>query len=109
MTLLTFTAALAVIASLSFGPVQSHRATFYSVPPCDNQGTITASGQHVHFGVIASNFLPLYTRLRLTKPLHGRRDFQVLDTGAAFDVWLPCGSWTRGWTNPTLSYQVVKP
>ena len=73
------------------------RATFYSVPPCDNQGTITASGQRVRFGVIASDWLPLYTRIRLDRPLHGRRDFQVLDTGAHFDVWLPCGPWTLGW------------
>lgn len=86
--------------------MQSHRATYYSVPPCDNQGTLTASGQRVHFGVIASSYLPLHTKLRLTRPLFGRRDFEVLDTGAPFDVWLPCGSETHGWSNPTLYFRV---
>ena len=107
MTLLSFAAVLAAVAALHLGPVQSHRATYYSVPPCDNQGTITASGERVHFGVIASNFLPLRTRIRMERPIHGRRFFQVLDTGAAFDVWLPCGPWAAEWQNPVLKYRVV--
>jgi hypothetical protein len=90
----------------------THRATYYSVPPCDDQGTITASGQRVRFGVVASNFIPLHTLLRFDKPIHGRRFFRVLDTGAPFDVWLPCTArfaHTRStWTNPTIGYRVVK-
>lgn len=106
--LATLITTLAFHPGLHLGPSESHRATFYSVPPCDRQGTHTASGQHVHFGVIASNFLPLGTRLRFSRPLFGRRNFQVLDTGAPFDIWLPCGPWTRGWNNPTITYRVIR-
>lgn len=90
------------------GPLQHHVATYYSVPPCDKLGTRTASGQRVRFGIIASDEYPLGTRLRLTRPLHGRTDFQVEDTGAPFDVWLPCGDWTRGWNNPTLYFHLLR-
>lgn len=78
------------------------------MPPCDNQTTQTASGQRVRFGVIASSFLPLYTRIKLDRPLRGRRYFQVLDTGAPFDVWLPCDGRVRGWNNPTLGFRIVR-
>jgi hypothetical protein len=113
MRLLTLAAGIAALlsphpaAQQHWGPVLSSRATYYSTPPCDDQGTVTASGQNVHFGVIASDWLPLYTRIRLTRPLFGRRDFQILDTGAHLDVWLPCGPETQDWTNPTLYFQVL--
>lgn len=100
-------ALIATLAALTLGPQQSHRATYYSVPPCDRQTTQTASGQHVRFGIIASNFIPLYTWIKLNRPLRGLRYFQVLDTGAPFDVWLPCDGRVRNWTNPRLGYRVV--
>ena len=87
-------------------------ATFYSTPPCDNQGTLTASGQPVHWGVIASDWLPLYTRIELAEPLAGKRIFTVLDTGAHFDVWIPCSGFglalQRHWSNPTLRFRVLR-
>jgi hypothetical protein len=87
-------------------------ATFYSTPPCDNQGLITASGQPVHWGVIASNWLPLYTRIEMVDPIADRRVFTILDTGAHFDIWIPChgfGLWLqRHWTNPVLRFKVLQ-
>lgn len=88
-----------------WGPLQSHVATYYSVPPCDHQTETTASGQHVRFGIIASNYLPLHTKLRLTRPIMGRVDFEVLDTGAEFDVWLPCPV-PIPWGNPEVHFRV---
>jgi hypothetical protein len=62
--------------------------------------------------VIASDWLPLYTRIELLKPIAGRRLFTILDTGAHFDVFLPCYGFglrlQREWTNPVLSFRVVQ-
>lgn len=89
------------------GPVQEHVATFYSIGQCDHGlGSMTASGATVHFGVIASDYLPLGTKLRMETPIMGRRDFEVLDTGASFDVWLPCPK-PIPWGNPTLRFRIV--
>lgn len=88
------------------------RATFYSTRPCDNQGTLTASGQPVHWGVVASSWLPLYTRIRLAVPIAGRRLFTVLDTGAPFDIWLPCYGFglrlQRHWANPVVRFRILQ-
>jgi 3D (Asp-Asp-Asp) domain-containing protein len=64
-------------------------ATAYS--PCSS-GTITASGQPVHWGIVAANWLRLGTRIRLWPPVLGRTRFQVEDRvgyGTALDIWMP--------------------
>jgi hypothetical protein len=121
VTLAAFTAALAL--ALSFGPVQSHRATVYS-GPCDGQGTVMADGTRIdgagnlwHGGhrvsddALASTFLPLGSHVRFTRRVFGSRDWTVRDSGGAFDLYRPNCNWT-GWpglTNPVLTFRVVKP
>jgi hypothetical protein len=58
------------------------------------EGGITASGRQAFFGGVANNFLPLGTRIRLDRPVRGRRDFVVLDrigSGSELDFFLGTG------------------
>jgi len=113
-------ALLAVVASLHFGPLQSHRATVYS-GPCDGQSNVMADGTRIdgagnlwHGGrrvddhALASSYLPLGTQVRFTRRVFGSRDWTVRDSGGEFDLYRPHCDWA-GWpglTNPTLTYRV---
>jgi len=83
MTLLATMIAL-VPASLTAGTVTT---TAYS--PCSS-GTITASGERVHDGVAAANWLRLGTRIRVWPPAFGRTLYVVLDRvgyGTSLDLY----------------------
>lgn len=73
-------------------------ATAYSstVDQCDASPFITASGQHVRDGIIATNFLPFGTRVKIPE-LYGDKVFEVQDRmnrryQTRIDIWMP----TRG-------------
>jgi 3D (Asp-Asp-Asp) domain-containing protein len=64
-------------------------ATAYS--PCSS-GTVMADGTHTRWGSVASNHLRMHTRIRFTRPIHGRHIFTVRDRGSAgmqLDVFMP--------------------
>lgn len=70
-------------------------ATAYSSTPgqTDSSPFITASGQHVRDGIIAANFLPFGTRVRIPD-YFGDKEFVVTDRMAPrfesrIDVWFP--------------------
>jgi 3D (Asp-Asp-Asp) domain-containing protein len=44
-----------------------------------DQGTITASGEHVYVGEVACNLYPLGTRLQVSPPVFGLNRFRVED------------------------------
>lgn len=74
------------------------QATAYS--PCSS-GTVTASGERVHVGIVAANWLPLGTRIRVWPPAFGRTRYVVEDRsgwGTSLDIWTPSCSaaWTFG-------------
>jgi 3D (Asp-Asp-Asp) domain-containing protein len=59
---------------------------------CYAQGSITASGGPVYLGEVANNFLALGTRIRLDRPVFGRRDYVVEDrigSGSELDFYNP--------------------
>jgi 3D (Asp-Asp-Asp) domain-containing protein len=53
-------------------------ATAYS--PCSS-GHVMADGTATRWGSVANNQLPLGTRIRFARPVHGRRTFTVRDRG----------------------------
>jgi len=66
----------------------------YTVSSTYCEGGITASGRQAFFGEVANNFLPLGTRIRLDRPVRGRRVFVVLDrigSGSELDLFLGSG------------------
>jgi hypothetical protein len=119
VTLLAFTAALALFASLHLG---SHRATVYS-GPCDGQGTVMADGTRIdgaghlwHSGhrvsddALASTFLPLGSHVLFARRVFGSRGWTVRDTGGAFDLYRPNCNYA-GWPglqNPVLTFSVTR-
>jgi len=69
-------------------------ATAYSstVDQCDSTPFITASGQHVRDGIIATNFLPFGTKVRIPD-IYGDKVFEVQDRMNAryntrIDIWM---------------------
>lgn len=74
------------------------QATAYSstVDQCDADPFTTASGQHVRDGIIATNFLPFGTQVRI--PDHyGDKVFEVQDRmnrryWTRVDIWMPTRS-----------------
>lgn len=59
---------------------------------CYAEGSITASGGPVYLGEVANNSLALGTRIRLDRPVFGRRDFRVEDrvgSGSELDIYNP--------------------
>ena len=69
--------------------------TAYSSTPDETDSTpfITASGSYVHFGVVAANWLPIGTAIRIPK-YFGKQVFIVEDrmhsrNSQKLDVWLP--------------------
>lgn len=70
-------------------------ATAYSstVDQCDSTPFITASGQSVRDGIIATNFLPFGTKVRIPE-FYGDKVFEVQDRMNAryymrIDIWMP--------------------
>lgn len=70
-------------------------ATAYSstVDQCDSTPFITASGQHVRDGIIATNFLPFGTKVKVPE-LYGDKVFEVQDRmngrySTRVDFWMP--------------------
>lgn len=70
-------------------------ATAYSstVDQCDSTPFITASGQHVRDGIIAANFLPFGTKVRIPE-IYGDKVFEVQDRmnqrySYRIDIWMP--------------------
>ena len=66
-------------------------ATSTAYSPCSS-GSVMADGSHVRWGSVAQNGLRLGTRIRLTRPVHGRRVFTVRDRighGTQLDIFMP--------------------
>jgi 3D (Asp-Asp-Asp) domain-containing protein len=86
-------------------------ATSTGYSPCSS-GTPMANGEHTRWGSVAVNGLRLGTRIRLTRPVHGRRRFTVRDRGGmpspmAVDIFFPsCGAAVR-YGRRTVRYRVL--
>lgn len=87
-------------------PVRTSYATSYCL-----SGTM-ANGKSVHPHAIAHNGLRLGTRIRLTHPAFGMRNFIVSDTGPAlrdghFDIWTGSCAMAVKWGRRTIHYRIV--
>ena len=63
-------------------------ATAYS--PCSSNGTVTASGERPHAGIVADNSLPFGTVLEVSPAVWGRSRYVVEDRGGPamqLDFW----------------------
>src|SRR3989344_5544785 len=96
-------------ANLSFGygiSVDVIASAYSSTPDqTDASPFITASGTHVRHGIVASNFLPLGTKVRI-----GDEDFIVEDrmnprynNVRIIDIWMPSRAEAKEFGTKTLS------
>lgn len=80
-------------ATFTYGEIMEVTASAYSssIDQTDASPFITASGSHVRYGVVATNFLPMHTKIRI-----GDEVFTVEDRMNArynnvpiIDIWMP--------------------
>ncbi len=86
-------------------------ATAYSSTPEQTDGSplITASGSHVRHGIIATNFLPLGTKI-----LIGQETFEVEDRMSSryndayhIDLWMPSLEMAQQFGTKTLLIEII--
>ncbi len=89
-------------------------ATAYNseVGQCDDTPFITASGTHVRPGVIAANFLPIGTKIKIPK-YYGNQIFVVEDRMNArynkrIDIWMTKHSDAIAWGMKNVEIEVYK-
>jgi 3D (Asp-Asp-Asp) domain-containing protein len=78
---------------------------------CYHQGTVTASGGGVYVGEVANNFLPLGTRIRLDRPVFGRRAFVVEDHigwGSELDIYGPSEAACVQYGRQTIGFTTIR-
>jgi 3D (Asp-Asp-Asp) domain-containing protein len=77
-----------------------------------SSGSTMADGRTVHVGAVANNFLPLGTKIRMSRgvpELNGRRDFVVEDrigSGSQLDIWMPGCSKAIQFGRETVTFRV---
>ena len=89
-------------------------ATAYNSDPAQTDSTpfITASGSHVRFGVLAANFLPIGTRVRIPD-MYGDQIFVVEDRmnpryDKRVDIWMEDLADARQFGIRTITIEVYK-
>lgn len=97
-----------IVTSLS---QNGHAATLHTVTSTSYclTGT-TASGATVRPGIAASNMHPLGTRIRLTRPAMGRRNWVIKDRighGSQLDLWASSCGVATAWGRRTVTYRVI--
>lgn len=98
-------------AALLPSAAQARRYVVQSTAYCPgSSGTVMANGRHVHFGAVANNMLPLGTRIRMARPVFGRRVFVVEDRigwGSQLDIWMPSCRQALQWGRRTVAFRVI--
>jgi 3D (Asp-Asp-Asp) domain-containing protein len=77
---------------------------------CYSQGGETASGQQTRPGIVANDFLPLGTWIRLDHPVFGRRSYEVLDrigSGTELDLFDPSESACIEYGRREIGFHVI--
>lgn len=90
-------------------PVTAYSST---VDQCDSTPFITASGTHVRDGIIATNYLPIGTKVRFPD-IYGDKIFVVEDRmNARFyykaDIWMETRSQAGAWGLKHLKMEVIE-
>lgn len=96
-----------------------HRVTHHSYPhrvdgataysPCSS-GTITATGERTHWGIVASNNLRLGAWIEVERPVRGRRRFRVEDTGSPamqLDFWMASCADATNFGRRTVRFRIL--
>jgi hypothetical protein len=82
----------------------------FAVSTCYSQGTITASGERVHVGIVAQNTLRFGTTIVLDRPAFGRRTYKVEDrigAGSQLDIYDPSEAACIRYGRQRVGYTVV--
>ncbi|OGY30672.1 MAG: hypothetical protein A3C02_02760 [Candidatus Andersenbacteria bacterium RIFCSPHIGHO2_02_FULL_45_11] len=86
-------------------------ATAYSSTPeqTDSSPFITASGSHVRHGIIAANFLPLGTKIRLGKEIYTVEDRMSKRYNGEYriDIWMASLDAAQNFGSRTLLIEVI--
>lgn len=98
-------------AEFRYGKIIEVTATAYSSSPdqTDASPNITASGERVRYGVIAANFLPMHTKIRI-----GNNTFEVKDrmnerynNTPIIDIWMPSLEEAQAFGKRTILIEIV--
>lgn len=86
-------------------------ATSTAYSPCSS-GSIMSDGTRTRFGSVASNWHPLHTRIRLSRPVLGRRVFVVRDRigdprSSQLDIWMSSCSAAIRYGRRQVKYRVI--
>ncbi len=86
-------------------------ATAYSSTPeqTDSSPFITASGSHVRHGIIAANFLPLGTKVRIGQEIYTVEDRMNKRYNGEYriDIWMASLDAARGFGSRTLLIELI--
>jgi 3D (Asp-Asp-Asp) domain-containing protein len=80
------------VTVLAFAAALAATLHIWASSTCYSQGTVTASGEPVHVGIVAQNTLRFGTLIELDRPAFGRRYFRVEDrigSGSELDIYNP--------------------
>ena len=78
---------------------------------CYAQAGITASGQETRAGIVANDFLPLGTHIRLDQSVFGRRNYVVEDRigwGSELDVFNSSESACLQYGRRTIGFRTLR-
>lgn len=107
---------LALTVAISVMIVSSAEARIYTVhstayTPCSS-GSLMADGTQTRLRSVANNFLPLGTKIKLSRPgPYGLRIFYVRDrigSGTELDFWVPSCSYGFVWGSRVVSFRVLR-
>ena len=98
-------------AQFSYGKIIEVTASAYSstVGQTDASPFITASGERVRYGIVAANFLPMHTKIRI-----GNNAFEVKDRMnerynniPIIDIWMPSLEEAQAFGTRTMLVEIV--
>ncbi|MDA1168726.1 MAG: hypothetical protein O3A36_00050 [bacterium] len=80
-------------ATFTYGKIIEVTASAYSSTPdqTDASPFITASGDHVRYGIVAANFLPMHTNVRIGNEIFTVKDRmnERYNNVPIIDIWMP--------------------
>lgn len=96
-------------APVAHAAVREITASSTAYTPCSS-GTMTANGHKVRWGIVASNWHPFGTRIRLSRPVRGLSVFVVDDRighGTDLDIFFPNCRDGINYGRQVIRYRVV--
>ncbi|MEK7499683.1 MAG: 3D domain-containing protein [Patescibacteria group bacterium] len=99
-------------AQFSHGKIIEVTATAYSSSPeqTDASPFITASGERVRHGIIAANFLPMHTKIRIGDEVFDVKDRmnERFNNIPIIDIWMPSLAAAQAFGTRTTLIEIVQ-